>query len=120
MPARQVFGDVVKGSAHVRPIAVGDWVEMVVDLDHGVANFFIWPCNPLGWGPPLPGRPTSSAEFAFGRRLACRHAKAGGGKGEGGKGDVGCGQGVAGPLNLNVGHFACVVLNSGVTLTLGS
>lgn len=98
----RVCGELIRARAHVRTIRVGDWVELVMDLDSCIAAFNVWPANPRGFGPPLPGKPDSTAEFHYGRKLA--QASAGAPK----------------PIKLNVGHLAVVVQNVGVTVTLGS
>lgn len=97
----RVFADIVRASAYVKPLELGDWVEMAIDLDAKVATFNIWPCTPSGW-PPTSGRPTSTAEFPFGNKLS------------------GLNQANQKPVKLNVGHLACVVKNVGVTVTLSS
>lgn len=96
----RVFGDIVRASAHVRPFKIGDWIEMAVDLENFVAYFNIWPSNPMGW--PMPGRPESHAEFHYGKKLTKASQQA------------------PKPVKPNVGHFACVIQNVGVTVAWGS
>jgi len=98
----RVFGNVIKAKAHVRPLRVGDWIEMAVDLEKHVATFNVWSPDPNAWGLPLPGRPDSTAEFRYGKRLAQANEDS------------------SKPVKLNAGHFACVVQNVGVTVTMGS
>jgi len=97
----RVFTDIVRASAYVKPLELGDWVEMAIDLDRKVATFNIWPRTPTGW-PTTSGQPASSAEFPFGNKLSKVN------------------QAGLKPVKLNVGHLACVVKNVGVTVTLGS
>eukprot|EP00929_Paragymnodinium_shiwhaense_P000398 TRINITY_DN100654_c0_g1_i1.p1 TRINITY_DN100654_c0_g1~~TRINITY_DN100654_c0_g1_i1.p1 ORF type:complete len:478 (+),score=110.65 TRINITY_DN100654_c0_g1_i1:69-1436(+) len=95
----RIFGDIVRASGHVRAVEIGDWVEMSIDLERSTAIFKIWPCNPMGWGPPMAGKPSSIAEFNYGKKLGKAAPK---------------------PVDLTVGHFACVIQNVGVTVTFGS
>jgi len=97
----RVFADIVRASAYVKPLELGEWVEMAVDLEKKVATFNIWPATPLGL-PPSTGRPSSTAEFPFGNKLGKMN------------------QTGQKPVKLNVGHLACVVKNVGVTVLLGS
>lgn len=97
----RVFADIVRASAYCKPLELGEWVEMAIDLDKKVATFNIWPCNPDGW-PPVAGTPSSTAVFNFGSKLTNKT------------------QGGQKPVKLNVGHLACVVKNVGVTVTIGS
>jgi hypothetical protein len=100
----RIFGGVLKGSGSckLRPFGLGEWIEVAVDLDNLTASFHIWPCGPMNL-PFLQGGPECSAYFQFGKKLFNRSVKVG--------------QTLP---QLNVGHFACVVQNSGVTVTLGS
>ena len=95
----RVFGDILKAKKHVRALQVGDWVEMVVDLDNSIATFKVWPYETVASGFP---EPESIAEFHYGKRLAQAQQLA------------------SKPVKLNVGHFACVIQNVGVTVTMGS
>mmetsp|Transcript_1947 Transcript_1947/g.4498 ORF Transcript_1947/g.4498 Transcript_1947/m.4498 type:complete len:511 (-) Transcript_1947:81-1613(-) len=95
----RVFADVIRASASVKPLQLGDWVELVMDLDSQVATFNIWPGNGKGWNE---GRPSSTVVFPYGQRLGRMHQAAHRG------------------IRLDVGHLACVVKNIGVTVTLGS
>jgi len=97
----RVFADIVRASAFVKPLECGDWVEMCIDLDNRMATFNVWPNTSNGW-PPVTGTPSSTAEFPFGNKLTKLN------------------QAGAKPVKLNVGHLACVVKNTGVTVTLGS
>jgi len=95
----RIFQDIIRASAHVKPLKLGDWVEMSMDLDKHVAYFTIWPAN----------RQTqlsrsSHAEFAFGSKISDSYTEAGNSQ----------------QLDLSTGHLACVVKNEGVTVTLGS
>ncbi|CAK0874728.1 unnamed protein product, partial [Prorocentrum cordatum] len=84
--AMRIFGEIVRASGHVRPIAVGDWIEMDVDLDKSLACFKIWPCDLAGM--LIPGKPDSTAEFNFAKKLSKALSK---------------------PVDLTLGHFACVI-----------
>ena len=95
----RVFGDILKAKKHVRALQVGDWVEMVVDLENSIATFKVWPYESVASGFP---EPQSIAEFNYGKRLAQAQQLA------------------SKPVKLNVGHFACVIQNVGVTVTMGS
>ena len=95
----RVFGDILKAKKHVRALQVGDWVEMVVDLENSIATFKVWPYETVASGFP---EPESIAEFNYGKRLAQAQQLA------------------SKPVKLNVGHFACVIQNVGVTVTMGS
>uniref|UniRef100_A0A7S2VH73 Uncharacterized protein n=1 Tax=Zooxanthella nutricula TaxID=1333877 RepID=A0A7S2VH73_9DINO len=97
----RVFADIVRASAYVKPLELGDWVEMAIDLDERVATFNIWPRTANGW-PSLMGRPASTAVFPYGQRLARLN------------------QANHKSVNLSVGHLACVVKNIGVTVTVAS
>jgi len=97
----RVFNDIVRASAKVKHLELGDWVEMAVDLEAQVCTFYIWGWTPSGW-PPLSGKPASTAQFSFGSKMAKLNR-------EGQK-----------TVKLNVGHLACVVKNVGVTITLFS
>lgn len=97
----RIFADIIRASAYVKPLELGDWVEMAVDLQKQVVTFNIWSRTENGW-PPLTGTPSSTAEFIYGNKLAKIN------------------QGGQKPVKLNVGHLACVVKNVGVTVTLFS
>mmetsp|Transcript_11363 Transcript_11363/g.26219 ORF Transcript_11363/g.26219 Transcript_11363/m.26219 type:complete len:493 (-) Transcript_11363:95-1573(-) len=96
----RVFGDIIKAQAHVTPLQIGDWIEVAVDLDKSVATFNVWPADPTSWA-PIP-RVSSTAEFHYGKKLAQANRTA------------------SKPVKLDMGHFACVVQNVGVTVTIGS
>lgn len=98
----RVFGNVIKAKTHVRPLRIGDWIELTVDLEKHVATFNVWSPDVNAWGLPLPGRPDSTAEFRYGKRLTQAN------------------QDSSKPVKLNAGHFACVIQNVGVTVTMGS
>jgi len=85
----------------VDELMLGDWVEMCIDLDNKHATFNIWPSQAHGF-PLLQGRPSSTAEFPYGAKLANAN------------------QASQKPVKLNAGHMACVVKNVNVTVTLGS
>eukprot|EP00927_Polykrikos_kofoidii_P035787 TRINITY_DN30315_c0_g1_i1.p1 TRINITY_DN30315_c0_g1~~TRINITY_DN30315_c0_g1_i1.p1 ORF type:complete len:447 (-),score=80.25 TRINITY_DN30315_c0_g1_i1:101-1441(-) len=97
----RIFADLVRASAYIKAIELGDWVEMAIDLDNKIATFNLWPNTPAGW-PSLTSKPSSTAEFPFGNRLGKLNAAQ------------------QKQVKLNVGHLACVVKNVGVTITLGS
>lgn len=92
----RMFGDVFKAKKHVRPLRIGDWIEMVIDLERQIAIFRVWPPDPAA------SEPDSSAEFHYWKRIAQVKQTS----------DL--------HVNLNAGHFACVVQNVGVTVTMGS
>jgi hypothetical protein len=91
----RVFGDILRAKKHLRTLRIGDWVEMIIDLERGVATFKVWAND-------FASEPDSIAEFHYGQRLSQAN------------------QASAKPVKLNVGHFACVVQNVGVTMTMGS
>lgn len=91
----RVFGDILRAKKHLRTLRIGDWIEMVIDLERSVATFKVWPNE-------FAKEPDSTAEFHYGHRLSQAN------------------QASAKPVKLNVGHFACVVQNVGVTMTMGS
>ncbi|CAE8621811.1 unnamed protein product, partial [Polarella glacialis] len=64
----RVFADIIRASAYTKPLEIGDWVEMAVDLQKQVVTFNIWSRTPSGW-PPTSGKPASTAEFVFGNKL---------------------------------------------------
>jgi hypothetical protein len=97
----RVFSEVTRASTFLRPLEIGDWIEMIIDLEKLHAIFQIWQIGLTGWPD---GAPVSKAEFTFGDKLA----------------DVVAGADKQKPVKLNVGHFACVVKNQHVTVTLGS
>lgn len=115
----RVFADIVRASAYVKPLELGDWVEMAIDLEERIATFNIWPRSPTGW-PVLTGRPTSTAVFPYGLRLGRLNQDTG----QGGRRSKGSGgapvQASHKAVKLNVGHLACVVKNVGVMVTLAS
>jgi len=97
----RVFADIIRASAFIKPLEIGDWVEMAIDLESKVATFNVWPASANGW-PAFSGQPTSTAEFPYGNKLG-KLSQAG-----------------AKQVNLTTGHLACVVKNVGVTIILGS
>jgi len=98
----RVFAEIARASAYVKPLELGDWVEMIVDLENRVASFNIWQLPSNSW-PPHPGiEPVSSTEFRFGDKLGKMN------------------QTGAKAVKLHVGHLACVVKNVGVTVVIGS
>lgn len=97
----RVYADVIRASACMRPIELGDWLELTMDLDEQVATFRIWPEGPDGW-PISGGQPVSTAVFPYGQRLGKMH------------------EATHRHVKLSVGHLACVVKNVGVTVTLAS
>lgn len=99
----RIFADIVRAHAYVKHIELGDWVEMVVNLDKQVVTFKIWPRTPSGW-PAGAGRPASIAEFPFGNRLNKLSQV----------------RDTSRDISLNTGHLACVVKNVGVTVMLAS
>ncbi|CAJ1335174.1 unnamed protein product [Effrenium voratum] len=96
----RVFGDILKAKKHVRALQVGDWIEMAIDLENSTATFKVWPYEMVASG--YMTEPESCAEFHYGKRLAQANQLS------------------AKPVKLNVGHFACVIQNVGVTVSMGS
>ncbi|CAE7898762.1 unnamed protein product [Symbiodinium microadriaticum] len=92
----RVFGDILKAKKHVRALQVGDWIEMAIDLENSIATFKVWSYETVASG-YMPMEPDSTAEFHYGKRLAQANQLS------------------AKPVKLNVGHFACVIQNVGVT-----
>lgn len=102
MICMRIFGEVIKAPAHVKPLKIGDWVEVTMDLENRVATFKLWTQNPnTGW-PAEYTPPRSTAEFRFNKKFNR------------------AGQAADKPLRLNAGYLACVVQNVDVTVTLGS
>jgi len=97
----RVFAEVIRAASFTKAIEIGDWVEMIIDLDKKEATFKIWENGPGGW--PDGVAPVSTAEFKFGEKLN-KANQVGNDK----------------KVKLNVGHLATVVKNVGVTVTLGS
>ncbi|CAK9087184.1 Hypothetical protein SCF082_LOCUS41210 [Durusdinium trenchii] len=110
----RVFGDILKAKKHVRALQVGDWIEMVIDLEslerdshaHGSSRIAFWSfcivkiqCLRVKVASGYMTEPESVAEFHYGKRLAQAQQLS------------------AKPVKLNVGHFACVIQNVGVTVT---
>jgi len=95
----RVFAEIDRAEAFVKPLELGDCVEMAIDLNNQVCTFNVWPHWALAGWPAMSGRPVSTAEFSFGSRMTNLSEK---------------------PIKLNVGHLACVVKNVGVTITLYS
>jgi len=107
----RVFADIIRASAYVKALELGDWVEMSIDMDERVAVFNIWPNSPSGW-PESTGQPTSTAIFPYGQRLGRLNQD---GKKSGSQSQVN-----PKSMKLNAGHLACVVKNIGVTITVAS
>jgi len=98
----RAFSEIERAEAFIKPLEVGDCVEMAVDLTQQVCTFNVWPAwSVVNW-PATMGRPVSTAEFSFGSRMAALS------------------QAAEKTVKLNVGHLACVVKNVGVTITLYS
>jgi len=96
----RILNEIVRASAQVKTLQIGDWVEMAVDLEEQTVVFNVWQSSENGW--PDPEKACSTATFPYGRRLRrlnkAHHRT----------------------FNLSAGHLACVVKNVGVTITLGS
>mmetsp|Transcript_16714 Transcript_16714/g.35900 ORF Transcript_16714/g.35900 Transcript_16714/m.35900 type:complete len:447 (+) Transcript_16714:269-1609(+) len=108
----RIFADIIRASAYVKPLELGDWVEMAIDLEGRVATFNIWANTENGW-PDMVGKPVSTAVFPYGQRLGKLDPEH---RPEGAK----TGKSSHKPIKLNVGHLACVVKNVGVTINLAS
>lgn len=96
----RILNEIVRASAQVKALQIGDWVEMAVDLDQQSVVFNVWPSGPSGW--PDPSKKLSTATFPYGqrlRRLNKTHHRT---------------------FNLSAGHLACVVKNINVSINLGS
>ncbi|CAE7028254.1 unnamed protein product [Symbiodinium sp. CCMP2592] len=65
----RAFAELERASAFVKPLELGDCVEMAIDLTNQVCCFNIWECTDSGW-PDLTGKPASSAELNFGGRMS--------------------------------------------------
>lgn len=85
--------EVIRSDVGVRPMEIGDWVAVTVNLDESVAEFAVWP----GGG----GQP-SRATFHFGNALDTMRAR------------------IPGIPKTTSGYFACVVKHVGVSVKLGS
>lgn len=102
MICMRIFGEVIKAPAHVKPLKIGDWVEVTMDLENRVSTFKLWTQDPnTGW-PAAFTPPRSTAEFRFNKKFNR------------------AGQTADKPLRLNAGYLACVVQNVDVTVTFGS
>jgi len=89
--------EVKRSDLGVKRLELGDWVGVEVDLEEKVATFTVWPKH---------GGKPSNASFAFGQILAQLNQK---------------NVKARAPERPQVtGHFACVIKNTGVTVTLGS
>lgn len=98
----RAFAEIERAEAYVKPLELGDCVEMAVDLSQQVCTFNVLPAWSVASWPVMAGRPVSTAEFSCGSRMASLS------------------QAAQKPVKLNVGHLACVVKNVGVTITLYS
>merc|ERR1719181_1233315 len=38
----RLFAEIIRASAYVKPLDIGDWVEMAIDLENKVATFNVW------------------------------------------------------------------------------
>mmetsp|Transcript_306 Transcript_306/g.1045 ORF Transcript_306/g.1045 Transcript_306/m.1045 type:complete len:714 (-) Transcript_306:291-2432(-) len=94
----RIFENLLRADVCVEPLKLGDWVEMVMDLDNQTVTFSIWPGTEGS-------APTSRAVFSYGETLKDFYDKA---------------QTASRRLDFRKGHLACVVKNAGVTVTLGS
>eukprot|EP00927_Polykrikos_kofoidii_P077275 TRINITY_DN74232_c0_g1_i1.p1 TRINITY_DN74232_c0_g1~~TRINITY_DN74232_c0_g1_i1.p1 ORF type:complete len:832 (-),score=178.82 TRINITY_DN74232_c0_g1_i1:25-2349(-) len=94
----RVYQDVIRASAHVRSLKIGDWVEMAMDLDLHCVSFTIW--SAAG------EQKTPTAKFTFASRLADFY-----------KEDP---SREAHNLELGTGHLAIVAKNIGVCVSVGS
>mmetsp|Transcript_18 Transcript_18/g.43 ORF Transcript_18/g.43 Transcript_18/m.43 type:complete len:730 (+) Transcript_18:45-2234(+) len=94
----RIFENLLRADVCVEPLKLGDWVEMVMDLDNQTVTFSIWPAAEGS-------TPTSRAVFSYGETLKDFYDKA---------------QSASRRLDFRKGHLACVVKNAGVTVTLGS
>jgi len=87
--------EVMRSNVNAKQLELGDWIEVIINLDEMVAKFTVWP-DTLGAAP-------SSAIYAFGPSLAELEKRN------------------ASKLPISLcGHLACVAKNIGVMVTLGS
>eukprot|EP00421_Protoceratium_reticulatum_P042614 CAMPEP_0168442020 /NCGR_PEP_ID=MMETSP0228-20121227/43792_1 /TAXON_ID=133427 /ORGANISM="Protoceratium reticulatum, Strain CCCM 535 (=CCMP 1889)" /LENGTH=389 /DNA_ID=CAMNT_0008456367 /DNA_START=65 /DNA_END=1235 /DNA_ORIENTATION=- len=89
----RAYDRVVRCAASVKPLEVGDWVSVTMNLEDRTASFAVWAAD---------GSSFSSAPLAFGAMLAD------------------AGPAAPRPAELACGYFACVVKHSGVALSLAS
>jgi hypothetical protein len=89
----RALSEVIRYDVGVKQLEVGDWVELMVDLEAQVAEFTVWDSTNGG---------SSSASFAFGREL--HHLR----------------QKLPSIPQASSGYFACVMKHVGVTVRLGS
>merc|ERR1719162_2099410 len=45
----RVFADIIRASAFIKTLEVGDWVELCIDLENKVATFNVWANTATGW-----------------------------------------------------------------------
>merc|ERR1711998_270747 len=99
----RMFDEIIPAPACVKPLEIGDWVEMAIDLEKQVATFNVWARAGLANPFMLPqGQPTSTAEFPYGM-WAIWSSKQNANNAKGQK-----------PVDMTIGHLACVVKNQGV------
>lgn len=85
--------EVVRSDISVKAMELGDWLEMVIDLEEQRADFTVWPSD---------GSMPSSASLAFGETLDSLRRN------------------IPSLPKTNCGYLAVVVKHTGVTVTLGS
>eukprot|EP00929_Paragymnodinium_shiwhaense_P045199 TRINITY_DN23120_c0_g1_i1.p1 TRINITY_DN23120_c0_g1~~TRINITY_DN23120_c0_g1_i1.p1 ORF type:complete len:882 (+),score=182.91 TRINITY_DN23120_c0_g1_i1:152-2797(+) len=98
----RICSELVRVSAHVKPLRIGDWIEMVVDLDNHYMHFAVWPAKLDAQGNQ---RPVSTAGFAFAGTMTQYRWE------DGSQIQL---------HDLSMGHLGCIVKNVGVTVSLGS
>lgn len=89
----RAHAEVVRSDISVKPLELGDWLELRVDLEEQVAEFTVW---------PMDGRPPSTAMMAYGHVLDQLQSR------------------LPGLSRVNCGYLAVVVKHLGVSVALGS
>mmetsp|Transcript_87005 Transcript_87005/g.241290 ORF Transcript_87005/g.241290 Transcript_87005/m.241290 type:complete len:291 (-) Transcript_87005:304-1176(-) len=89
----RAHAEVVRSDIGVKPLDIGDWVAVTVDLERQEADFAVWPAD---------GGPSSSASINFGVALKSLKKR------------------IPALVPLACGYFACVVKHHGVSVELGS
>jgi len=85
--------EVIRSDIGVRPMEIGDWVSVTVNLEESIAVFAVWPAQ---------GGPPSTASFHYGPALDSMRAR------------------MPSMPKTTSGYFACVIKHVGVGVKLGS
>lgn len=116
----RAHSELVRLNTRLRPLSIGDWIEVEIDLNNATATFTLWPCDEDN--EPLVGTfayyetfmelrnraPRRVVQQKQGRVRREAHVAAGGE------------ETAVTSLDLQCGYLACVVKNLGVSLQLGS